>query len=109
MTIPINSTSRLRFETSLYPRDFNQFQREYNGIARPLFQFGDPEGEYVRIKYSLDDITLYDGTKIEGIIDENALINYLENEDVYGVEADSEYIGNATFVLTNIVIPRSIH
>jgi hypothetical protein len=102
------SMRRLRFEGSLYPKDFKESQREYDGVVIPLFQTSDPENQYIRIKYSLDDITLHDGTQIQGVVDQGTLMEYLENDDIYLFEADSERAADGTYMLTNIAIPRKI-
>jgi hypothetical protein len=109
MPVATEVIMKRRFDGSLYPKDFNESQRKYVGVAIPLFQTSDPDNEYVRIEYFLDDITLHNGTRIQDITDQDILMRHLENDDIYAFEADSEYIGNGTYTLTNIVIPRQIH
>jgi hypothetical protein len=96
-----------RFDGSLFPKDFKESQRKYSGVAIPLSD-PDPDVQFAGIEYSLDDITLHDGTKIEGIIDKEILMSHLENDDIYLFEADSQYLGNGRYILTNIIIPRKV-
>jgi hypothetical protein len=109
MSIVTNSAKRVRVSGSLYPKDFKESQREYEGVVMSFPGLGvNLDGEYTRIRYSLDDITLHDGTNIEGIADEETLMQHLENNDVYTFEADASYLDDGIYMLTNIVIPHKV-
>jgi hypothetical protein len=42
------------------------------------------------------------------VVDQGTLMEYLENDDIYLFEADSERAADGTYMLTNIAIPRKI-